>query len=501
MVKERLRFTRRLRFRLALSFVFFFTFLLTVVGVVFRQALDTILYKQSQQVLDEEWGSFKGYLRIEQGNPMWFHDPLDPEEAFIVERLRRVYLLVDPKGEVRQVSARYQALGIDPPDEIRKTLQEVLKNDQPTWKMRKSAQGEPFLIRAGVMFDDKQKPWYLAIGRSLAESLQIREQFTRDYFFTLPGMILAAALLGWFLAGRALRPVYDVAQAAERISGSNLSLRIRSREAGDELDHLIKTFNLMMERLEESFRQTRQFSTDVSHELRTPITAIRGQLEVALFTAQTTDEYREAMLNALQEVERLSGLVRAMLLLSQAESGQLMLQKARLDFAALVRDIVDQFQIPAEEAQVRLRAELPAECYAELDRIQMERMVSNLLSNAVKYTPAGGEVRVQLYWDGPLIELIVKDTGRGIPEGDLPYIFDRFYRVPQATQFSEAGLGLGLSFVSWIVKAHGGKIDVESKPGLGTRFVVSLPAGVEQPAEERPEVRATDSLADPPAKS
>lgn len=492
MIKERLRFTRRLRFRLALSFVLFFTILLTVVGVVFRQTLDAILYKQSQHVLDEEWASFKGYLRIEQGNPIWFHDVYDPEEAFIVSRLQRVYLLAKPDGKWREWSALYRALSIDPPDEIQRTLVEMLKHDPPTttWRLRKSTQGEPFLIRAGVIYDDKQKPWYLAIGRSLAESQQISEQFTRDYFFMVPGMILAAALLGWILAGRALRPVYEVAQAAERISGSNLSLRIRSREAGDELDHLIKTFNLMMERLEESFRQTRQFSTDVSHELRTPITAIRGQLEVALFTAQTTEEYREAMLNSLQEVERLSGLIRAMLLLSRAESGQLMLQKTRLDFAALVRDIVDQFQIPAEEAKVRLRADLPAECYAELDRIQVERLVSNLLSNAVKYTPAGGEVRVQLYWDGPLIQLMVKDTGRGIPEADLPRIFDRFYRVQQASQISEAGLGLGLSFVNWIVKAHGGKIEVESKLGQGTRFVVSLPAGVEQTVEEKAGVKA-----------
>ena len=112
----------------------------------------------------------------------------------------------------------------------------------------------------------------------------------------------------------------DVAQAAQRISGSNLSLRIPTRQAGDELDYLILTFNRMIERLEASFHQMKQFSTDVSHELRTPITAIRGQLEVALFTAKTTDQYREAMFNALQDIDRLSQIVRALLLLSQAES-------------------------------------------------------------------------------------------------------------------------------------------------------------------------------------
>src|SRR6185437_14398867 len=147
-------------------------------------------------------------------------------------------------------------------------------------------------------------------------------------------------------------PVKDVAQAAQRISGSNLKLRLPMRQADDELDYLIVTFNRMIERLEASFQQMKQFSADVSHELRTPITAIRGQLEVALFTAKTTDQYREAMFNALQDIDRLSQIVRALLLLSQAESGQLVLQKSRLNLCEILRDIVDQFQIPAEEVHV-----------------------------------------------------------------------------------------------------------------------------------------------------
>src|SRR5438067_5292812 len=147
------------------------------------------------------------------------------------------------------------------------------------------------------------------------------------------------------MSGRALEPVLEVAQAAQRISGSNLSLRIPTRRADDELDYLILTFNRMIDRLEASFQQVRQFSADVSHELRTPITAIRGQLEVAIFTAKTTDQYREAMLNALQDIDRLSQIVRALLLLSQAESGQLVLQKSRLNSCDVTSHLVDQFQI------------------------------------------------------------------------------------------------------------------------------------------------------------
>jgi heavy metal sensor kinase len=266
-----------------------------------------------------------------------------------------------------------------------------------------------------------------------------------------------------------------VAMTAQRITHSNLDMQIPLRQTGDELDRLIEAFNHMMTRLNLSFEQVRQFSTDVSHELRTPLTVVRGQLEVALFTAQTVEQYREAMVNALEDVDRLSNIVRALLMLSQSESGQLVLQRTQIDFADLVRDQVDQYQIPAEAQGVELTAELPVSCMLFADKIQIERLVSNLLGNAIKYTPSGGRVVARLASEGGEIRFTVADTGVGISPDHLPHIFDRFYRVPSADP--EKGLGLGLSFVSWIVKAHGGVVTVESELHKGTTFTVSLAAG------------------------
>jgi signal transduction histidine kinase len=231
--------------------------------------------------------------------------------------------------------------------------------------------------------------------------------------------------------------------------------------------------------LSQSFEQIRQFSTDVSHELRTPLTAIRGQLEVALFTAETTEQYRDAMVYALEDVEKLSSIVRALLLLSQAESGQLVLQRSLLNLGELAAEVVDQFQIPAEEKSQTLSALFDEGTSALVDRTQMERLLSNLLSNAIKYTPKGGHVNVRVGMDPEhpgWARLVVEDAGVGIASEDLPHIFDRFYRVRNAQTNKIEGLGLGLSFVSWIVSAHGGEIHVESTPGKGTRFEIRLPA-------------------------
>ena len=365
----------------------FFAVLLILVSLLFRERLATSLNSQGQDVLEQEWAAMKGYLHIEANEPHWYFDANDPDESLIVRQIQRVYLLTDAQGRDIQHSTIYESIPTDPRRDPG-TDASIIRTGKPVWLTKYDSQGNPFQIRAGVTWDEgHHTPYFVAIGRSLRANSEILRQYTWIYVGLIPGSILAACLLGWVLAGRALKPVMEVARTAQRISGSNLSLRIPTRGARDELDYLIETFNQMIERLESSFQQIRQFSTDVSHELRTPITAIRGQLEVALFTANTVEQYREAMLNSLQDIERLSQIVRALLLLSQAESGQLALQKTRLDLARVVRDIVDQFQIVFDEGQVRLDTSLDTACLADADRVQIERMLSNLISNALKFTP------------------------------------------------------------------------------------------------------------------
>jgi heavy metal sensor kinase len=498
------RLFRGLRFQLTASYALFFAVVLIGVTGFFGERLRKTLNDQSQEYLNQEWRTMKGYLHIDRltySAPFkanWNYDADDSDESASVFAIQKVYFVADAEGHVLDEvinatdsnapaeSSTYEDLGVDTPAVIARRVHDALatgRPNAPVFVTRYSKHGEPFLIRYGVVFDDphftsERTPFYVAICTSLEPNRKIMAGFTWIYAGVFPASVILGLVMGWIVAGRALRPVRDVAQTAQRISGSNLSLRIPSRQAGDELDYLILTFNRMIERLEASFQQMKQFSTDVSHELRTPITAIRGQLEVALFTAKTTEQYREAMFNALQDIDRLSQIVRALLLLSQAESGQLALQKSRLNLCEALQDLVEQFQIPAEAAAIHLTADLPGECFADVDRVQIERMATNLLSNAIKFTPENGSVRVRLRQYEDRIEIAVEDTGRGIPTEHLPHIFDRFYRVPGSgtAPSPEQGLGLGLSFVAWIVKAHEGKIEVESTPGKGTRFLITLPA-------------------------
>ncbi len=475
---EAVNFVRGLRFRLAAGFLIFFTLLLIGLGLVVREVLENIVRGQVYALLDEEWAAAKGYLRIEDQTAIWYVDRFDPEESLIVNRITAggPYLFADANANIIDRSTMATNLGIATTEQVRRLVEKAPHSPQPPLnEVRQDGRGTEYVLKYGMMPDKQHRFYLLVIGRSLGDSSRTVNQFTWRYFALMPLLLLLCAGVGWVVAGRALVPVTELAQAAQRITSSNLNVRIPLRGSGDELDRLIRSFNLMVLRLNKSFEQTRQFSTDVSHELRTPLTAIRGQLEVALFTAETPDQFRDAMANALQDVEHLSSIVKALLLLSQAESGQLALQMAPVDLSAIVRDIMEQFLIPAEEGQIRLESDCIEDIVVHGDKVQLSRLVSNLLSNAIKYTKPGGAVRVGLGQREGSATFWVEDTGIGIPAEKLPHIFDRFYRVRRSESNPVQGLGLGLSFVSWIVTAHGGKVEVDSTEGQGTRFTVSLP--------------------------
>jgi len=459
-----------LRGRLSLSYGIAFILLVLSVGLVFRSTLRSSMQTNTTEVLEQEWAAVRGYLQIDGNRTVWFFDRNDSEEAFFVRRLRRIFLLADSEGNVLEVSELYAKAGVEP----REALKRMVAQHRPMWRELRAPDGSRYVVRTGVLMEGR-KEYLLSVGRTLADNERILDRATRTYYVVTPILIVIFSLLGWWIAGRALQPLNDVAAAASQITGANLKLRIPARATGDELDHLIERFNGMVDRLEHALIQARQFSADVSHELRTPLTTIRGELEVALMTAKDKEEYQEAIAQAVEEADRLAKVVRALLQLSQAESGQVTLARDAVDVGELVETVVERFAVQAEAMDQVMRAEASAGVMVRGDKLQLDRLVTNLLTNAMKYTPTGGRIRaVAKVVEGAAV-IEVTDTGRGIPPEHLPHIFDRLYRAPDHTRDQLRGLGLGLSFVNWIARAHEGRIDVRSEPGRGSTFTVTFP--------------------------
>jgi len=313
----------------------------------------------------------------------------------------------------------------------------------------------------------------IRVGSSLRNVAETRTRFLLVMGGLLPVGLLLAGIGGWILARRALRPVGRMAEAAQRISAERLAERVEETGAGDELDRLARTLNRMLSRLDEAFQQVRRFSADASHELQTPLTALRGELEVALRTARTPDEYQETLKSALEEIERISRLVEGLLILARAESGALRMDCRPVDLAELVEEVYWRLKVPADERSVDLRMGAQEPVVASGDRDRLRALLVNLVDNAVKYTGKGGRVELSVARDGDRARVEVADTGRGIPPEALERIFQPFYRSEDV--LSEKGSGLGLSIARSIALAHGGEIAVESRPGRGSSFRVLLP--------------------------
>jgi two-component system OmpR family sensor kinase len=268
-------------------------------------------------------------------------------------------------------------------------------------------------------------------------------------------------------------------QAATRIRAEHLGERLRESGIGDELDRLAKTLNGMLERLDDAFRQIRQFSADASHELQTPLTILKGELEVALRAPRGVHDYQVHLQSALEEVDRIADLVDGLLLLSRADAGVLRMDQKPVDLAQVALEVFEQTQILAAAQKVRLEIGKMEPCVIAGDRDRLQRLLLNLVDNAIKYTPNGGSVEISLSNDRQAC-LKVSDSGIGIPQEEQEQIFNRFHRSAEARAMGKGGSGLGLCIARSIAQAHGGHIEVASAPGQGSAFTVCLPTRTSQ---------------------
>lgn len=315
----------------------------------------------------------------------------------------------------------------------------------------------------------------LQIAANISVIESARRSLLNVLLITAIVVMSLAGVAAWWTTQQALAPLEEVTNTALRITrADDLSSRIPYHGSSqDEVSQLIQAFNQTLGRLEHLFHTQRQFLTDVGHELRTPLTVIKGNVDL-LRRMGCTDE--ESLSGIESEVDRLTRLVGDLLLLAQAEARKLPLDRRPVELDTLLLEVLGQFQVLAKENNIQVHIGEIDQVLVCGDRDRLKQVLLNILGNGLKYTPQGGKITLSLGKTDKMARLTITDTGPGIPPDDLPHIFERFYRAEKSrTKRDKEGFGLGLSIANWIVKGHGGRIEVDSRLGVGTTFCIWLP--------------------------
>ncbi len=327
---------------------------------------------------------------------------------------------------------------------------------------RHTIEARPTLIRLG--FSERpmwQRFWNVVLGLVAG----------------LPLAVGVAGLGGYFLARRALSPIERMARRAHEINAEQLDARLEVENPHDELGLLARAFNETLSRLEFSFAQLRQFTSDASHELRTPLTAIRTVGEVGLQRGGGIEHHREVIGSMLEEAERLNRLIDSLLIVARADSGQMQLRFGSVPILQVAQEAATLLEVLAEEKGQRLAIEGDDSAQVRGDRTILRQVLVNLLDNAIKYSPVAGSVCVRVLGvENQAIAVEVEDTGRGIPAEHRARVFDRFYRIDEGRSRETGGAGLGLAIAKWGAEAHGGRLELDCPESGGCLFRLILPA-------------------------
>jgi two-component system OmpR family sensor kinase len=456
---------------------FWYTSLLTLTFLLLGGAAYALLAYSLARDMDSALNGVANVVaeRAQVKGETFFSSEVDElfRRFFGISPMDRYFGMFDPLGrrDPRQPPSPSRKLPLSP---------KALKNAAQGLSTFETSEGTgPYPVRVLTMpvIESGRVVKLVQVGMSLENMYKTRRRFLLIMAAVLPLGLLLAGGGGWLLARRAMKPVDRMSQAARRISGEHLAERLQETGTGDELDRLAKTLNEMLGRLDEAFRQIRQFSADASHELQTPLTILKGEMEVALRSQRSPEEYQRVLKSGLEEIDRISHLVEGLLLLARADAGVLRMDTRPVALKVLLEEVYAQMKVVADDHSVSLQLNSMEPVSIQGDREHLRRLLLNLVDNAIKYTPAGGSVALSIQGDGEWACLKISDTGTGLSKEEQERIFSRFYRATESRSQSNGGAGLGLCIAQSIAEAHGGRIQVDSKPGQGSTFTVFLPEG------------------------
>jgi two-component system, OmpR family, sensor kinase len=468
-----------IRFRLTLWYTTILIVVITLFGVTVWSTLALSLTRQIDQRLEQtaiQVLRISSVLNFEEVSLL----NIPQLETFQADD---IYIqVIHPSGEVRAASENL--------DEFSQALDPAALGEGQ--KFTEVWTGETHLrVLTQPIISNNALIGYLQVGAGLNYTDAVKSLLLLTLIAVGTVSVGLSAGVVLLTVGRALRPIEAVTSAALQITrADDLSRRVPlTGPATDEVGRLVTAFNNTLERLEKLFNAQRRFLADVSHELRTPLTAIRGNVDLL----RRMKEIDRESLDAIQtEAERMSRLVGDLLMLAQAESGNLPLARNEVELDTLLLEVYQQTQVlSGSKVSVTLGEEDQARAYGDRDKIK--QVLLNLVSNAIKYTPPGGKVTLGLACVNGWARFTVSDSGVGIPPEDLPHIFDRFYRAEKSRTRAAGmpgGAGLGLSIAKWIAQAHGGRLEVTSQPGKGSCFYFWLPLTETRPIHKPARVPA-----------
>ena len=385
--------------------------------------------------------------------------------------LDKFFQIFGPAGQVTIQSSNIQSREIP----LSQSAFRASLDGESTFESVQFKKGVPLRLLSVPIRQGEQLVNILRVGTSLQPTDRMLRRLLVGLYIASPVALLVSLLGGWFLAGRALRPVHAITQAARRIAAGDWSQRILTPHSNDEIGQLASTFNDMIGRLEVSFKQIRQFSADASHELRTPLTITKGETELALRRPRLAEDYRAVLESNLEEIDRMSRIVDELLFLSRADLGEIKLKMFPVQLDDLVREIQQQALVLGMDRHVQAVLTAVEPVLIHGDDLRLRELLLNLVDNAVKYSYEGQTVELALVVEGSHAKIMVRDHGIGIAPENHARVFDRFYRTDEARAHGAKGTGLGLAICKWIVEVHHGTIELDSTVHGGSCFTVFLP--------------------------
>ncbi|MEJ2739354.1 MAG: ATP-binding protein [Dehalococcoidia bacterium] len=340
--------------------------------------------------------------------------------------------------------------------------------------------GQENSIPRTLPLEEKNRPVVLISGRPVEPIEESLAALVNIFMFAIPACLLIAGGGGVFLARRALKPVDIISRTAHEIEEGDLSRRIDIKTK-DELGRLAFTINQMIGRLEKSFARQKQFTSDASHELRAPLAIMQAESTLALQKERDAAAYRQSLETIAQEFDHMAATVDQLLSLARSDAAVEQLSPDEVNLADLLRSLISDVSVLCQDKGLSLEPDMNNDVIITGDKGKLKRLFLNIMDNAIRYTPRGGTILVSLSCEGQTALVTIRDSGTGIPEEHIPYIFDRFYRIDKARSRAEGGSGLGLSISRQIVEAHGGEISVKSQIGKGSTFTIKLPLNISGP--------------------